>query len=356
MGNFIVDYIKNNDIKTISISTFMELALYDKKNGYYQQQGEKIGKQGDFITTSSVSPYFAKVICQWFYKQVKEEVCEPVFCEIGAGNGNFAYEFINHWQELTNLPLEYFIVEKSQYHLTKLKNKLSETNFFKIYDDLEQLPSINGVIFSNELFDAFRVDIVKYEQGQMFEAKVALNTLEELEITFEPCIHPLLLDYFSTYHLPIQPSYLYEVPLAMIDFYTKMCQKLIKGKIITVDYGYFHEELQCSTRKEGTLRAYKNHQLQPDFLLNVGTSDLTTHIHWDTLRQVGEHHQLITNEMTRQRDFLLQQGILDFLVATDGNPFSTQAKQNRKVRQLIMDDSLSMAFHVLIQQKNKDKV
>lgn len=355
MGNFIVDYIKNNNEKAISISTFMELALYDEMNGYYQQQREKIGKQGDFLTTSSVSPYFARVICRWFYHQVKEGVCNPVFCEIGAGNGNFAYEFISYWQEMTDLTLDYFIVEKSIDHLSKLKNKLFCSPFLKIHTDLEQLPMINGVIFSNELFDAFPVDIVKYEQGQLFEAKVTINVKEELELIYTPCTNPLLLNYFSTYQLPIQPSYIYEIPLTMIEFYETMCQKLKKGKIITVDYGYFHEELQYTIRKDGTLRAYKNHQLQNNFLLNVGSSDLTTHIHWDTLMQVGEQQQLVTNEITRQRDFLLNNGILDFLVTTDTNPFSTQAKENRKVRQLIMDDSLSMAFHVLIQQK-KDKV
>lgn len=351
MGNFIVDYIKNNKENAISISTFMELALYDKTNGYYQQQREKIGKQGDFLTTSSVSPYFAKVICRWFYNQVKEEECDPIFCEIGAGNGNFAYEFISYWQEITNLDLNYWIVEKSTDHLLKLKNKLGNSRFLKIYTDLEQLPTINGVIFSNELFDAFPVDIVKYEQGQLFEGKVTINEKEELELMYTPCTNPLLLNYFSTYQLPIKPSYIYEIPLPMIEFYKILCKKLKNGKIMTVDYGYFHEELQYETRKDGTLRAYKNHQQQNNFLTNVGFSDLTTHIHWDTLVQIGEEQHLLTNEITRQRDFLLNNGILDFLVTTDTNPFSTQAKENRKVRQLIMDDSLSMAFHILIQQK-----
>ena len=351
MTNFIVDYLKQKNLSSIPISTFMELALYDERNGYYQQEKTKIGLEGDFITTSSISPFFAKVVCQWFYEQVVAEQFVPTFCEIGAGNGNFAYEFLTYWYEISDIPLTYIVVEKSQSHLKEIKKKIQPFNNIEFYRDINELRELNGVIFSNELFDAFAVDIVKYEQEQWLEANVTIGKNNELQLIYVPCKREELLSYFTTYDLRVKSSFIYEIPLQMIRVYKQLAEKLISGKIVTVDYGYFHDELEEPMRKDGTLRCYYNHQLLTNYLDNVGKCDLTTHIHWDTLRKVGEQNGLKTTELVNQRQFLLNNNILQFLKPTDGNPFSSEAKKNRQITQLIMDGSLSNAFHLLIQQK-----
>ena len=47
----------------------------------------------------------------------KKNELEPIFCEIGAGNGRFAYAFLQEWEESIKTPFTYMIVESSAYHL-----------------------------------------------------------------------------------------------------------------------------------------------------------------------------------------------------------------------------------------------
>src|SRR4051812_25834568 len=90
----------------------------------------------------------------------KKAQLAPVFCEIGAGNGRFAEAFLHEWQETIKTPLKYIIVESSPYHL-KLQRELL-TNFSIIQvERLSEVEAFEGMIFSNELFDALPVHVIE---------------------------------------------------------------------------------------------------------------------------------------------------------------------------------------------------
>lgn len=57
-------------------------------------------------------------------------------------------------------------------------------------------------------------------------------------------------------------------------------------------------------------------------------------------------------EKMRQDEFLIANGILDELQAHyDPNPFSEVSKRNRQIRNLILPNSISQYFHVILQGK-----
>ena len=86
--------------------------------------------------------------------------------------------------------------------------------------------------------------------------------------------------------------------------------------------------------------------------MHPGEMDLTSHIHWDTLQMIGEEHGLKTGMKWRQDEFLMHIGILNQLENHfDSNPFSETSKRNRAIKSLVMPNSMSASFQVLVQEK-----
>ena len=48
----------------LSLDKFINLSLYDKKNGYYMKKNP-FGKKGDFITSPNISRLFSEMITIW---------------------------------------------------------------------------------------------------------------------------------------------------------------------------------------------------------------------------------------------------------------------------------------------------
>ena len=62
--NRIVNILKKK--KTVSLDRFIDIALYDKKAGYYMRRNP-FGERGDFITSPLISILFAEIIAVWCY-------------------------------------------------------------------------------------------------------------------------------------------------------------------------------------------------------------------------------------------------------------------------------------------------
>src|SRR4051812_48553005 len=111
MNTFLKRLITNSPNELITYAEFMGAALYHPQFGYYMNEKQKIGRQGDFITTSNISDIYGRIMAKWFSHACKKAQLAPVFCEIGAGNGRFAEAFLHEWQETVKTPLKYIIVE-----------------------------------------------------------------------------------------------------------------------------------------------------------------------------------------------------------------------------------------------------
>src|ERR1700761_6636251 len=74
---------------------FMELALYDRKLGYYGGTG-KIGREGDFYTSVSVGPLFGRLLARQFL-QMWELLGQPDpfwIIEQGAHDGQLCRDIL----------------------------------------------------------------------------------------------------------------------------------------------------------------------------------------------------------------------------------------------------------------------
>ena len=352
MIEFLQGEIKKKPEQMLSYSDYMQLVLYVKERGYYMKAAEKVGRDGDFITSSNFSDIYGRLIAKWYLKMLEEHPdLEPEVCEIGAGNGRFAAAFIDEWKERTDTPLFYYIVEESPYHRSLQRQILTFDEQVQQVNSLEDLSEFNGLIFSNELFDALPVHVIEKDSGQLYEVMVSFDD-EGLVEKQVPLTNERILSFLRDSGLVLEEKQRIEIPLVMEEMIRRISKALDKGIVLTVDYGYTNEEWMHPARRRGSLRGYYQHQQVNDCLLHPGDMDLTSHVHFDSFIRLGEENGLGFVTKMRQDQFFLEIGILEELVNhNDRDPFSPASKRNRAIKSLIMPGGISSHFHVILQQK-----
>lgn len=355
----IIHLIKSSEARSISYSNYMEIALYDRDRGYYMKEVNKIGKSGDFYTSSNVHSVFGKVLCRIFIEQVKNGKIPPRVCEIGAGTGRLANFILAEWMKMDEesfQTLEYYIVEMSPYHLQQ--QRASIENFEKVFqfetiaEMTREIGRFKGIVLSNELFDAFPVDVIQKEAGIVCEVRVSVDNKDQLVEVLVPCDNVDLLNWLEHYELFLEEGQRIEIPIAMKKWLEQTVDWFDQGIMFTIDYGYTNEEWMEPIHLDGSLRGYYKHQMKNNPLLYPGEMDLTTHIHLDALKKIGMETSLSYVDMMKQHKFLLSGGILEYLQDHyDPNPFSEVSKQNRAIRSFLLEGGISSSFTVMIQQK-----
>jgi SAM-dependent MidA family methyltransferase len=158
----------------LPFARFMELALYCPDCGYYETKMD-IGRRGDFYTSVSIGSLFGELLaCQfanWLEPEVSSRKSEVRIVEAGAHDGQLAKDILT-WLQSSRPGLfgqiEYVIIEPSARRrewqretLKSFANVRWSDNFQSIASSTPhpalRTPHLNGVIFSNELLDAFPV-------------------------------------------------------------------------------------------------------------------------------------------------------------------------------------------------------
>ncbi len=363
MNTIIKDAISSSPNKMISFAQFMELALYHPNYGYYMREQTKIGKKGDFITSSNISNVFAVLFTNIFIDLVEQQKVSPTIVEIGGGSGRFAKLVLEEWKERspqTYEQLTYILIETSPYH-RELQRQLLINEQDKViqFEHLQQFcenhPFYQGIVFTNELFDAFPVEVIEKRNEELHEVMVTLNDDNEIEEYFVPLSNKEIIKYLEEQNIELTNGQRFEIPLQMKSFIHQLSSNLEQAVVYTVDYGYTHKEWQHPAHMRGSLRGYHRHQLINNPLLNPGNMDITSHVHLDAVKYYYRKAGFTEVAMLRQDQFLLEAGILQYLQDNnDTNPFSEVSKRNRAIRSLILDGGISSYFHVIMMQKNMD--
>ncbi|WP_227521453.1 class I SAM-dependent methyltransferase [Bacillus alkalisoli] len=352
----LIEKIKASDNNCLTYADFMQEVLYHPTYGYYMKDTKKVGKEGDFYTSSNVSNVFGKLFARHFYKVFQQKKLPPFIYEIGGGTGRFAKQLLEELKEIDVSfynGLTYCMIETSKYHISEQK-KLLPTDANVVYkSSLNECESIEGIVFSNELYDAFPVHVIEKRERVVNEVHITTNSKNEMMEVLFPLENQPIIDYLNKFSIELSENQRFEVPLSMVKHLAFVAEKVKKGLIYTIDYGYTLEEWLSPELMDGSLRGYYKHEMIRNPLLHVGEMDLTTHIHLYALEQVGTELNLQHCFTKKQGEFLLAAGILNFLQENyDTNPFSEKSKQNRAIRSLVMESGLSKGFTVVVQSKN----
>ncbi len=356
--------------RRITFAEYMDMALYHPEQGYYSSNAVKIGfKGGDFFTSSNLGADFGELLAAQFV-QMWEILGQPVpfsLVEMGAGQGLLALHILQclklHYPDFLAV-LEYLIVEKSPTLRQEQQQRLQ--NFPVSWCNLEEIPTnaITGCFFSNELVDALPVHQFILEAGKLQEIYVTTPKVFSasasiprfVEVTEEPST-PQLTQYFDVVGVDLCPSvyadgYRSEINLAALDWLRIVADRLQKGYVLTIDYGYPASRYYNPRRSQGTLQCYYQHRYHNNPYINVGQQDITAHVDFTALERSGQGYGLEKVGFTQQGLFLMALGLGERIAAISHQklPISELLRRRESLHQLL--DPMGLGnFGVLVQSK-----
>jgi len=332
----------------ITFAEFMDIALYHPGKGYYQKMNP-FGEQGSFYTSVNASESFGRTLAKSFIYLTETLELEKHFCEMGAGSGMLANDVLNYIKN--NEPefysgLSYTIIEKSEYLIERQKELIEKEHPGKArWVSFDRLENFRGVFYSNELVDAFPVHRVIRMDGEIKELYVkeidgALRFLPDSLST------QALQDYLDRINLKVTETQIVDINLDLKDWIESMAEKIEKGVMVTIDYGFEAPMLYQSYRRDGTVTCYYKHTQNNDFFERIGYQDITAFVDFTSLSLYGAEKGLLPMAFMPQWLYLVQSGILDEINAAD-----TDLKK-ASVKSLIMPEGgFGTNFHVFIQGK-----
>ena len=102
---WLIDRMRDGN-EPISFHEYMDLALNDPENGFYASGRLKIGKDGDFCTSPSLSKDFSHLLAiqviDWLFDLEKAGVNSEIFSliEVGPGEGTLSRDLIYSISEI----------------------------------------------------------------------------------------------------------------------------------------------------------------------------------------------------------------------------------------------------------------
>ena len=339
---------------SIPFARFMELALYHPKCGYYQMEASRIGREGDFITNVSVGEAFGQLLASRFSKWLGEIDGEVRLVEVGAHDGTLARDILV-WLAKYNQPLflrlKYTIVEPSKkrraWQVNRLENFEDQVEWI---DSISDIPRIRGVIFSNELLDAFPVHRISWSQSKRdwFELGVTCQGEEFCWVSMEAGITAWrsMLPAWPDSLLDVLPDqYCTELSPAAIEWWQFAACHLEEGKLVAFDYGHSPDEWPSPNQPQGTVRGYRGHKHVDDILAHPGEQDLTAHANFHLVKKAGEVVGLKTEQFTSQERFL-NRSFADLL---QESPRIGKLIDPRQLQTLTNPVHMGQSFKVLLQ-------
>ncbi|MDB9318663.1 class I SAM-dependent methyltransferase [Nodularia spumigena] len=364
--NAIAYHISTSPQRRITFAEFMDLALYHPEHGYYSSHAVKIGFQGsDFFTSPHLGAGFGELLAEQFW-QMWDILARPVpfsLVEMGAGQGLLAMHILNysglHYPDFF-AALDYVIVEKSPGFQQEQQQRLQD--FSVRWCSLEDIPtdSITGCFFSNELVDALPVHQFILTDGKMHEVYVTTGKDDSeplfLEVTGEPST-PELQKYLDLVEIDLtargyEDGYRSEINLAAGEWLSIVADRLHRGYVLTIDYGYPADRYYNPRRSQGSLQCYYNHRHHDNPYINVGMQDITAHVDFTALERWGDRFKLEKIGFIQQGLFLMALGLGERLSAISHQELPlSQLLQRREALHQLIDPTELGNFGVLIQSK-----
>jgi SAM-dependent MidA family methyltransferase len=278
--------------------------------------------------------------------------------EMGAGRGLLAAQILIYIQrEYPDFfqAIDYIIIETSAAMVAAQQLKLKDLPVRWCQWDEMPNNSIVGCFLSNELIDAFPVHQVTLVDGKLQEVYVTSDRDGNLKEIIGELSTDRLRDYWQLNKVDIlkyQHGYHTEVNLAALGWLETVAQKLQRGYIISIDYGYTADRYYNSMRFQGTLQCYYQHSYHNDPYLHIGKQDITAHVDFTALQNHGESLGLHTIGFTQQGMFLMALGLGDRIAAIASSSGDIQSLLSRRQNLHQLIDPMGLGkFGVLIQSK-----
>ena len=334
--------------KSIPLDRFINIALYDKKFGYYMKKNP-FGKKGDFITAPLISNLFSEMIAVWCVA-FWEHLGKPnkiLLVELGPGDGTLCKDLIKTFKKFkefyNSLEINLFEISNKLKKIQKIKINSKKVKWIKKIEEINYGPVI---FFGNEFFDALPIKQICKKKNNFFEKYVALTTNEKNIKFLHKKANNNLIKCIKDLNL-ISIGDTIEYPLEALKFLKQISKKINKfdGGLLTIDYGY------TLKKNQNTLQAVKKHNYL-DIFFKPGHSDITSHINFKLFSKSLGEDNLAVKKITTQSEFLKKVGILERAdILSKKMTFKEKANMFYRLKRLIDPKEMGERFKVIFAQK-----
>jgi SAM-dependent MidA family methyltransferase len=236
---------------------------------------------------------------------------------------------------------------------------------------MEAVPDgIEGVVFANELLDAFPVHQVVMRDDGLREVYVDCRAdlfdrprsdLRRADFSGPPRLRlregppstPALAEYLDRLHIELEPGWRAEINLRAVEWVRAVAQRLRRGFIILIDYGHEAHQLYSASHSSGTLTTFTRHTSRtpaasastPPWLEQPGGVDITSHVDFTSVRAAAEAEGLTTIGFLDQTYF-----VLGLIGAAHGS--EPGFRKRLALKTLLMPGGLGSTMKVLILGKD----
>jgi SAM-dependent MidA family methyltransferase len=351
----------------ISFARFMELALYHPERGYYASGRANIGRGGDFFTNVSVGPLFGKLLAAQFV-EIWEKLGRPGDFEIveqGAHDGVFAADVLSALRQSAGdcfAVTSYCIVEPFPIWRERQKKNLREfAEKTSWVASVNEIAPFVGIHFSNELFDSLPVHLIVSGgvangatawNEKFVERRLSAGAPSGVELRcpgapFEFVTSTVNRPDLLPDHLGFFPAgFETEVNLAAPKLVSEIAAKLLRGVILTIDYGFPRTEFYSLQRSRGSLQVRANQKKLSLPFQEIGLADISVHVEWTTLAEAAQ------SSGARPIGFTDQHHFFTGIISTFFPEVKFDASEKRALQTLLHPEMLGRNFQALAMGKD----
>ncbi len=359
----------------IAFDRFMALALYEPGLGYYTNGAPVFGAAGDFVTAPELTPLFGATLARQVGAWLDLLGDGSQIVEFGAGSGVLAAHLL--------AALERQGIDEPRYRIVELSADLRELqqrtiaarapSLLRHVEWLDRLPArIDGIVIGNEVLDAMPVRVFARESSTWAEAGISLCVgpapgepgdaagparggqgadaampafcwqSRPADASLRAALADLDVD-TGAWHLP----YRSEVCPQQSAWLATIAERLGRGAVLLLDYGFPAREYYHPQRVGGTLMAHYRHHAHTDPLRWPGLQDITAHVDFSRLLRAGIDAGLEPIGYLSQARFLLNCGLLDELAAMPREQQRVWLAQTQAVHTLLSEAEMGELFKVI---------
>ena len=289
---------------------FMEMALYEPGLGYYaagaRQFGHLPASGSDFVTAPELSPLFGRALARQVAQALAASGTDEVF-EFGAGSGALAQQLL---ESLGGAVKRYTVIDLSGALRERQRERLAPFGARVRWVDAWPT-AMQGVVVGNEVLDAMPVQLLHFDGAAWQERGLAAGAGGGFVFADRPtALHPPVEADFPA-------GYVTEIHSQARAFVTSLAERLERGAVFFVDYGFPEAEYWHPQRSGGTLMCHRAHRVDANPLIDVGEKDITAHVDFTGIALAGQDAGLEVLGYTSQARFLLNCGLLELLKDAD---------------------------------------
>ncbi len=339
--------------KSLPVDDFIEKILYEPEIGYYSSK-DPFGKNGDFITSPTISNLFSEIISIWLIS-AWEKMGKPKvfnFIELGPGDGSLTKVIISTLKKFPELnkAIKIYLYEKSLF-LKKLQKQNIDNKRIKWIKNFNSIKKGPVIFFGNEFFDAIPIKQFSNINNELFEKcysfKDNVDIIEKFIRSNKKDVAQIMT--FET----LKKLKFIEFPKKGLIELNPIIKKINKlsGGILLIDYGYLN------SNNSNTIQAVMgNKKISTETMLkNLGKADITSLVNFNLLKEYFIKNNLKVKKVVTQRFFLERMGIIERAHILEKKRTNEEQKYMKETLSRLLDKKqMGSLFKVIFGYKNKN--